>query len=134
MIVPRPPKAKRIVRCKWIFKVKHTPNGTTKHKARLCAMGFTHREGEDFNETFAPVARFTSLRMILSFGVGKDLIMGQSDISTAFLNASLDEEIYMELPEGLEKSDNSVCRLQKALYGLKQSPRMWHETIKEWLV
>nr|AAT77039.1 putative gag-pol polyprotein [Oryza sativa Japonica Group] len=98
-------------RCKWVFKKKLRPDGTIeKYKARLGAKGYTQKEGEDFFDTYSPVARLTAIR-------------------TAFLNGELEEEIYMDQPDGyvLEGQEGMVCKLLKSLYGLKQAPKQWHE-------
>ena len=95
------------------------------------AKGFLQKYGVDFEETFAPVAKFTSIRIILSLAAHYQLVLHQMDVKTAFLNGILDEEIYMKQPEGFVDYNypDHVCKLKRALYGLKQSPRMWNHTI-----
>nr|AAS01944.1 putative retrotransposon protein [Oryza sativa Japonica Group]ABF97221.1 retrotransposon protein, putative, Ty1-copia subclass [Oryza sativa Japonica Group] len=113
-VVERPYGCKP-VGCKWVFKKKLRPDGTIeKYKARLVAKGYTQKEGEDFFDTYSPVARLTTIRM---------------DVKTAFLNGELEEEIYMDQPDGyvLEGQEGMVCKLLKSLYGLKQAPKQWHE-------
>lgn len=108
---------------KWLFKTKTNQDGTIKcFKARLVARGFEHCEGRDYHETFAPVARIESLRVLLAIGAIKRYNLEQFDVSTAFLNGTLDEEIFIEPPHGLELPPSKCLRLIKALYGLKQAP------------
>ena len=96
-----------------------------RYKARLVAKGFSQLEGTDFDETFAPVARLSSIRALLALGAHYDWEIHQMDVKTAFLNGDLDEEIYMTQPEGFVQPGkvNMVCKLRKALYGLKQAGR-----------
>ncbi|WVZ57337.1 hypothetical protein U9M48_007731 [Paspalum notatum var. saurae] len=114
------------VGCKWVFKKKLRPDGTIeKYKARLVAKGYTQKEGEDFFDTYSPVARMTTIRVSLSPVVSYGLIIHQMDVKTAFLNGELQEEIYMERPRWGQES--KVCKLLKSLYGPKQAPKQWHE-------
>ena len=93
------------------------------------AKGYTQKEGEDFFDTYSPVARLTTIRVLLSMAASHGLLIHQMDVKTAFLNGELDEEIYMEQPDGfvLKGQERKVCKLKKSLYGLKQSPKQWHE-------
>ncbi len=95
-----------------------------RYKARLVAKGFTQTYEVDYNETFAPVAKFTSIRCIFALVALEDMEMHQMDMKTAFLNGELEEEIYMEQPQGFvhQGGEHLVCKLHKSLYGLKQSP------------
>jgi len=130
-LTPLPP-GRRAISCKWVFKVKHHADGSIdRYKARLVARGFTQQEGVDYHETYAPVVKMTSIRVLLSIAAIYDLEVHQMDVKTAFLNGKLDEELYMQQPEGFVQpgSEHLVCRLQKTLYGLKQSPRVWYKTI-----
>lgn len=115
---------------KWVFRIKNEDDGNRRFKARLCARGFLQKKGVDFFETFSPVVRYDSLRVLLAIVASRDLELAQFDVQTAFLYGGLEEEIFMEPPEGLviEKGSpkNTVCRLNKSLYGLKQSPRCWN--------
>ena len=122
------PDGRKPVGCKWVFKKKINPDGSIqKYKARLVAQGFSQVYGEDYDEVFAPVARFESVRAIVSQAVKKGMHIHQMDVTAAFLNGDLQEEIYMKQPEGFEGEKDLVCRLKRSLYGLKQSPKCWNE-------
>ncbi|RVW90854.1 Retrovirus-related Pol polyprotein from transposon RE1 [Vitis vinifera] len=124
------PVGKRPVGCKWIFTIKYKADGSVERfKARLVARGFTQSYGIDYQETFAPVAKLNTIRILLSLAVNQDWCLQQLDIKNAFLNGDLEEEVYMEIPPDFEESmaKNQVCKLQKSLYGLKQSPRAWFD-------
>lgn len=124
------PKGANIVSNKWVFKIKRLPNGQIdRYKARLVARGFSQRHGIDYNETFAPVVRMESLRILLAVAAAEDLEIHQMDVVTAYLAGELEEEIYMAVPQGLTGTDGKVCRLKKGLYGLKQSARVWNRRI-----
>ena len=130
------PSSRKAISSKWVFKVKETAEGLIeRYKARLVAKGFLQKYGVDFEETFAPVAKFTSIRIILSIAAQRGLILHQMDVKTAFLNGHLDEEIYMKKPEGFVGPDypDHACKLKRALYGLKQSPRMWNQTMDDFM-
>jgi hypothetical protein len=116
--------------CKWIFKKKLRHDGTIeKYKARLVAKEFTQREGENFFDTYSPVAQITTIRVLIALACSHALHIHQMDVKTAFLYGELDEEIYMEQPDGykVHGQENKVCRLIKYLYGLKEAPKQWHE-------
>ena len=106
-----------------------------RYKARLVARGFSQKYGIDYEETFAPVVRFASIRALLAYAVQNDMLIHQMDVVTAFLNGTLEEEIYMSQPDGYIKSgeEHLVCRLKKSIYGLKQSPRCWNQAFSEYL-
>ena len=123
---------KKLVGCKWVFAVKHNSDGSVNHfKARLVSKGFTQSYGIDYEETFAPVAKLNSICVLLSLVANLDWPLQQLDIRNAFLNGDLEEEVYMEVPPGLESQENfgKVCKLKKSLYDLKQSPRAWFERL-----
>jgi len=109
------------VSCKWVFKIKQGANGEVeRYKAKLVARGFTQTYGVDYNETFALVAKFTSIRCIVALATLEDMEVHQMDMKTAFLNGELEEEIYMEQPQGfVHRGEHLVCKLHKSLYCLK---------------
>ena len=119
-IVPTP-EGKSVVTYKWIFKIKHAVDGSIKkYKARFMAHAFSQREGVDYDETFAPVARFTSIRTIIALASAMGWKLYQMDVKTTLLNGEIEEEVYIEQPEGFEVhgKETHVCILKKALYGL----------------
>ncbi len=130
------PQGRRIVGSVWKYKVKFNPDGSiNKFKARLCAQGFTQVAGLDFTDTFAPVARLSSLRIVIAVSSSQHgWVLEQSDIGNAYLHAELNEEIYMAQPEGFVTGNaDNVLRLRKCLYGLKQSGREWNAHLMKWL-
>lgn len=130
-LVPRPTN-KNIVDCKWIFSIKNDEFGKPiRYKAPLVARGFSQEYLQDYNETFAPVARIASFRFIIAFANQHNLLIHHMDVKTAFLNGILKEEIYMKVPEGVPSKENYVCKLNKALYGLKQAARCWFEIFEK---
>ena len=111
------------MKTKWIYKKKIDKHGRVdRYKARLVAQGFTQVEGIDYSKTYSPVARFTSIRIVLALAAMCGYVVHQMDVDTAFLNAELKEEVYIVPPPGYGLPAGRVYRLNKCLYGLKQSP------------
>eukprot|EP00253_Pinus_taeda_P031507 PITA_31507 len=134
-LVPRP-KDKNVIGTKWIFKNKLNENGEIiRNKARLVCKGYAQQEGIDFEETFALVARLEAIRMFLALSSFQKFKVFQMDVKSTFLNGDLEEEVYIEQPDGfiLGNDPNLVCRLKKALYGLKQAPRTWYYRLDKYL-
>ena len=130
------PSNRQAIKCKWVFRAKYDSEGNIeRYKARVVAKGFEQKHGIDYDETYAPVVKYPSLRALLSYSVSENMLIHQMDVVTAFLNGKLDEEIYMVQPEGFIKpgSENLVCKLNRSLYGLKQAPRMWNAMLDEFL-
>ena len=130
-------KGHKAIGLKWVFKVKKDPNGiVTKHKARLVAKGYAQREGVDFEEVFAPVARIETVRLLIALAALKGWQVHHMDVKSAFLNGDLREELYVQLPPGFVVKDGSgkVLKLKKALYGLRQAPRAWNARLDSELV
>jgi hypothetical protein len=125
------PSGRKAIKCKWVFKLKQNA-GQFRCYARLVAKGFTQQAGIDCEETYSPVVRHDSLRIIFSIAAQRDLEMMQLDVTTAFLNGDLKEELYMEQPTGFE-TGKEVCRLKRSLYGLKQSSRVWNRKFSDFL-
>ncbi|MGB9152505.1 MAG: reverse transcriptase domain-containing protein, partial [Alphaproteobacteria bacterium] len=120
---------------RWLFRVKLNSSGKVeRYKARLVAKGFTQKEGIDYNETFAPVVKYKSLRIILALAYMLNYELKQMDVITAFLNAKLDEDVYMHVPEGFNSSKGDVLKLNKSLYGTKQAPHMWNDALNAFIV
>ena len=119
------PKGKVPVGCKWVFTIKFNSNGSLeRYKARLVAKDFTQTYGIDYKETFVPVAKLNTVRVLLTIAVNLDWPLHQLDVKNAFLNGHLEEEVYMTAPPGFEDNfGTQVCKLKKSLYKLKQSPR-----------
>ncbi|CAL8120822.1 unnamed protein product [Prunus armeniaca] len=135
-LVPRP-KDSNVIGTKWIFRNKTDEKGQImRNKARLVAQGYSQIEGLDFDETFAPVARLESVRLLLSIACYLQFKLYQMDVKSAFLNGVLQEEIYVEQPAGFQDPihPNHVYRLKKALYGLKQAPRAWYDRLSTHLL
>ena len=125
-IIPQP-KGWKIVGSKWVFHIKRGPDESIqKYKARIVAQGFTQVEGIDFNQTFAPVTKFSSLHTIFALAAKHNLEVHQMDVKATYLNANLQEEIYMEAPPSFDIPKGHVLKLLKGMYGMKQGGRVWY--------
>ncbi|KAG7536467.1 Integrase catalytic core [Arabidopsis suecica] len=136
-LVPPPPPSVTIVGYRWIFTKKFNPDGSlNRFKARLVAKGYNQRAGLDYAETFSPVIKSTTIRLILGVAEDRSWPIRQLDVNNAFLQGTLTDEVYMSQPPGFEDKDrpNYVCRLRKALYGLKQAPRAWYIELRTYLL
>ena len=135
-IVPRP-KYKLVLSSKWIFKTKHSADGSVeKYTAIFVALGFSQKEGIDYEETFSPVAMYTSIETILSLASNMKWKLHQMDVNTSFLNGLIEEEVYIKQPQRFKTNDqkNHVCILKKALYGLKKASKAWYGRINGFLM
>jgi hypothetical protein len=129
-----PPLDRHILKGRWVFKYKRGSTGTIlRYKARWVVKGYEQQQGVDYADTFASVVKPMSYKALFAIAASLDLEIEQMDVKTAFLYGTLDEEIFMEQPEGFEDGTSQVCRLDKALYGLKQSPRVWYHTLSKFL-
>lgn len=134
-LVPKP-KDPQHVSCKWVYRLKRKADGSIdRYKERLVARGFSQKYGEDYDETFSPVAKMTTVRSFLTLAASFRWKLWQLDVKNAFLYGELDKEIFMEQPPGFESQEypNHVCKLKKALYGLKQAPRAWYGKLAPFL-
>ncbi len=127
------PEGVKLIPMKWVYKVKRDAQGNVeRYKSCLVAKGFLQKQGVDFEEVYALMSKHTTLRVLLAIVAHQDLELHQLDVKTAFLNEELEEEIYMQQPQGYEQGGpNTVCRLLRALYGLRQAPRAWHRCLKK---
>jgi hypothetical protein len=135
----------KIIGCKWVFKTKMNPDGSKRYKARVVIKGY---EQSDYGETYTPVAKLVSFRMMIALAVFHGWELDQMDMVTAFPNPPVEGDVYMELPKGFLEyltisttpghkqglvKQGSICKLKKALYGLKEAPRLWHAHIDRFL-
>ena len=128
-LVPRPPRA-NVITGKWVFKHKYRADGSlARHKARWVVRGFSQRYGIDYDETFSPVVKPATIRVVLSIAASRSWPIHQLDVKNAFLHGHLNETVYCQQPPGFvdPAAPDHVCLLQKSLYGLKQAPRAWHQ-------
>lgn len=137
------PPGRKAIGSRWVFKVKHLPDGAIERfKARVVAQGFSQRPGVDFDETFAPTARWAAVRTILALAAYEDMYLESVDISSAFLHGVVDADLYMKFPEGFAEEvppdveqkpgEGPPCaKLEKGIYGLKQSANLWHKRMHE---
>lgn len=134
-VVPRP-QDRSVVGSRWIYKIKYaTDDNVEKYKARFVAKGYAQKEGIDYEDTFALLARYKSIRTVISLVAQMGCEIHQMDVKTTFLNGVIEEEVYIEQPEGFETHEKKyrVCRLKKALYGLKEATREWYGRIDGYL-
>nr|GEW14553.1 zinc finger, CCHC-type [Tanacetum cinerariifolium] len=133
-VLADPPLGCRPFVCKWIFKRKIKVDETfEKLKARLVIQSFKQKSGIDYFNTYPSVARISTIRLLIAMASIHNLIIHQMDVKTAFLNGDLDEEVYMNQPQGfiIPGNENKACKLIKSLYGLKQAPKQWHQKFNE---
>lgn len=135
-LVP-PDSSQNLIKCRWVFRIKYKPDGTIeRYRARLVAKGFQQRPGIDYSDTFSPVAKPATIRTLLSLAVANNWSLRQLDINNAFLNGTLNEQVYMTQPPGFPNAafPSYVCKLRKAIYGLKQAPRAWYMELTKFLL
>jgi hypothetical protein len=127
------PRGTNIIPVKWVFKIKTDEKGViAKYKARITPKGFKQRYGVDYFLVFANTGKYKTLRVVLALAARRDMELHQLDVPQAFIQAALEEDVYMEMPQGFE-IDGMVCHLKKSLYGLKQSPRNWYLLISAFI-
>ena len=130
------PKGKKVLRNKWVFKLKKVGDKLVKYKARLVVKGFSQKQGIDFDEIFYPIVKMSSIRVVLGLVANLDLKLEQLDVKTTFLHGDLKEESYMDQSEGfkVKGKEHIVCMLKKSFYGLKQVPRQWYKKFDSFMV
>ena len=130
------PKGKKVLKNKWVLKLKKDGDKLVKYKAWLVVKGFNQKQEIDFNEIFFPVVKMSSIWVVLGLVASLDLELEQLDVKTTFLHGDLKEEIYMDQPEGfkLKGKEHMVCKLRKSLYGLRQAPRQWYKRFDSFMV
>jgi hypothetical protein len=129
-----PPNGARLIQTRWVLRIKRKPDRSIdRFRARLVAKGYSQRAGYDYEDTFSPVARFDTVRLLMALATLHKLSVQQLDIKTAFLHGELKETIYMAQPIGFDDQSGRACLLNRSLYGLKQSPRCWNEKLTNYL-
>ena len=133
------PAGARAIGCRWVSRTKYNAEGGVERlKGRIVAKGYAQVEGRDYNLTYAPVLKYTTLRVLLAIIAKFDMDFLQFDVPTAFLNATIKETVYMEVPEGVPDRDKmpkgTVCKLKKTLYGIKQAPREWNKELDNFII
>jgi hypothetical protein len=131
------PEDMKAIGCKWVYKVKHNADGSVnRYKARLVTKGYAQTYGIDYEETYSPVAKMTTVRAIIAMAVAKGWSLYQMNVKNVFLHGDLHEEVYMEQPSGYvdQTHPNLVCRLKKTLYSLKQTLRACSDKISQYFV
>lgn len=130
-LVPRDPSY-NLVGCRWVFRIKQLADGSVdRFKSRLVAKGFNQRPGIDYFETFNPVVKQPTIRLVLGQVIARGWVLRQLDVNNAFLQDDLTEDVYLAQPLGFIDQDRPdyVCKLNKAIYGLKQAPRAWYTAL-----
>ena len=119
------PPGERVIGGRWIYSLKQDKDGEiSQYKARCVARGFSQIPGIDYYDTYAPTTRLTSVRMLMHISVQYDLIVHQMDVKTAYLNANIDVDIFIEQAKGFEEGKSDICHLNKSIYSLKQSGKL----------
>ncbi|KAE8255552.1 hypothetical protein A4X13_0g3000 [Tilletia indica] len=133
-ILTKLPPGRKPIGCRWTYKLKLDTEGkATRWKARLVAQGFSQKAGIDYDETFAPVARLTTVRILVALAIRHKMKIWSMDVVTAYLNGTITEDIYMSQPPHFDDGTGRVCKLRRSLYGLKQSGREWFSVVASWL-
>lgn len=130
----KPPQSCDVVSCRWVYKTTVCADGSVKYKARLVARGFSQKYGENYWETYAPVVKKSTIRLLIASAVESNLKIGQLDVRNAYVKSDLNEVVYMIKPPGFESGVGLVCKLKKSLYGLKQAGHEWSKCLKKFLV